>query len=79
MGMDGNDDSWGYHSEDGDFFPRIPEVDGMKVESNPYQSGDVVGCLVDPVTRTAFFTLNQNLLSTSSSLPLSTCPTYGSS
>lgn len=69
MGLEDSDDSWGYHSEDGGFFPDC-------TKSSPYASGDVVGCMVDPVTRTAFFTLNGNRLGTSSTLFLLTLPAF---
>ncbi|RIB25855.1 concanavalin A-like lectin/glucanase domain-containing protein [Gigaspora rosea] len=48
-------DSWGYHSDDGDFFncAIINEPYGPK-----FTTGDTIGCCLNFINKTAFFTKN---------------------
>ena len=57
-----DDNSWGYHGDDGHAFE---EGDRLLVTENPkYGTGDTVGCGVDFVTRTVWFTCNGRRLET---------------
>ncbi|CAG8825273.1 2105_t:CDS:1, partial [Dentiscutata erythropus] len=48
-------DSWGYHSDDGDFF-------NCAIINHPYgptfTTGDTIGCCLNFINKTAFFTKN---------------------
>ena len=51
--------SWGYHADDGNVFIH----DGVGRGYGPtYSSGDVVGCGMDPCTKSIFFTKNGRYL-----------------
>ncbi|KAF1993817.1 hypothetical protein P154DRAFT_449259, partial [Amniculicola lignicola CBS 123094] len=55
-----NEDTWGYHSEDGGIF-NYP-VGTTSYTNGTFGTGDVIGCCVDPTLGTAYFTKNNEKL-----------------
>ena len=53
-------DSWGFHSDDGKTYSCGSP--GGKSYSEPYNTGDVIGCGINFRTQEAFFTKNGNFL-----------------
>lgn len=50
--------SWGYHGDDGKKFLEGNSGESVSNHDDVYGTGDVVGCGVDFVTSSAFFTKN---------------------